>query len=96
MRKLKLIFPMLAFLLAIGLSFAFVNATAEDYYTAGFIQMGTTWYPVDVNCEQNSQYECRVQIEGEPETYEVHSAPNETAPTLKSASPNAKVIQDPR
>ena len=96
MKKLKLILPMMAFIFVIALSFAFVNTTADDYYATGFIKIGTTWYPVDVDCQQNEQNDCLAQIEGEPETYEVHNGPSETAPVLKSASPAPKVIDDPR
>ena len=96
MKKLKLILPMMAFIFAIALSFAFVNTTADDYYTSGFIKIGTTWYPVDVDCQQNEQYDCLAQIEGESETYEVRNGPSETAPILKSGSPGQKVIEDPR
>ena len=96
MKKLKLILPMMAFVFAIALSFAFVNTTAEDYYTTGFIKIDSTWYPVDVDCSQNEQNDCLAQIEGESETYEVHNGPSETAPILKSASLAPKVIEDPR
>tara|TARA_R110002049_G_scaffold73897_2_gene190840 strand:- start:7351 stop:7641 length:291 start_codon:yes stop_codon:yes gene_type:complete len=96
MKKLKLILPMMAFIFVIALSFAFVNTTADDYYATGFIKIDSTWYPVDVDCSQNEQYDCLAQIEGEPETYDVHNGPSETAPVLKSASPTPKVIDDPR
>lgn len=44
MKKLKMILPMLAFVLAIGMSFAFVKTSAEkDYYATKYIQVPGGW-----------------------------------------------------
>lgn len=51
MRKLKMILPMLAFILAIGMSFAFVKTSAEkDYYATKYILVDGGWATVDVEC----------------------------------------------
>lgn len=96
MRKLKMILPMLAFILAIGMSFAFVKDTPKDFYATGYIQIDSIWYPVDVDCGNPGVYNCIVIIQGETMTYEVHAAPNNTAPRFSSDSPDLKVINDPR
>lgn len=95
MKKLKLILPMLAFIFAIALSFAFTNATADDYYATGFIQIGTTWYEVDVDCTSGEEL-CKVTLEGdETETkYQVYDDENGTP--LESTSPIPEEIPDPR
>jgi len=49
MKKLKLILPMLAFIFAIALSFAFVNATADDFYATGYVIIEGQPYDVDTN-----------------------------------------------
>ncbi len=96
MKKLQLILPMLAFIFAIGMSFAFVEATAEDYYATGFIELDDTWYEVDVDCETGSN-DCEAEIQGEPgETYPVHTQPSTTSPLLESPTQDSKVIPDPR
>lgn len=53
MKKLKMILPMLAFILAIGMSFAFVGTTSgKDYYTEKFIlvEAPNGWATIDVEC----------------------------------------------
>tara|TARA_R110002020_G_scaffold41194_1_gene121474 strand:+ start:28366 stop:28653 length:288 start_codon:yes stop_codon:yes gene_type:complete len=95
MNKLKLILPLLAFVMAIGLSFAFVSNTAEDYYATGFIQIGTAWYQVDVACEESAAYPCIAQIEGETQQYIVY-ADRSTETPLESGTPDVKVVDDPR
>lgn len=96
MKKLKMILPMLAFVLAIGVSFAFVNTTPEDFYATGYIQVDSIWYPVNVDCQRTENFNCLAQIEGEAELYDVHNSASETAPILKSASSEPKMINDPR
>lgn len=96
MRKLKVILPMLAFILAIGMSFAFVKATPKDFYVSGYIQIDSIWYPVNVDCGDPGDFECIVIIQGEIMAYEVHTAPSITSPRITSDSPILKVINDPR
>ena len=96
MRKLKMILPMLAFILAIGMSFAFVKDTPKDFYTAGYIQIDSIWYPIDVVCDDPGPYFCVVKIENETQTYFVYPTPSITAPRITSDSPILKVINDPR
>ncbi|HUH72762.1 MAG TPA: DUF6520 family protein [Chitinophagales bacterium] len=96
MRKLKMILPMLAFILAIGMSFAFVKATPKDFYVTGYIQIDSIWYPVDVDCGDPGAYFCVAKIENETELYVVHAAPSTTAPKFSSESPDFKPISDPR
>lgn len=96
MRKLKMILPMLAFILAIGMSFAFVKDTPKDFYATGYIQINSNWYPVNVDCQLVEDFKCVAQIKGETKLYDVHNAPSETAQILKSASPEPKIINDPR
>ncbi|WP_262707163.1 DUF6520 family protein [Arenibacter aquaticus] len=95
MKKLKLILPMLAFVFAIALSFAFVSTTSEDYYATGFIQIGTTWYEVDMDCSPGEEL-CKVTLEGdETETkYQVYD--DENGNPLESTSPFPEEIPDPR
>lgn len=92
MRNLKSILPMLAFVLAIGMSFAFVNATGEDYYEDGVVIIGGDPYTVDVNCNSQSQNECQVEIEGLG-TFTVYHP--DTLEALKSDG-DIQTIPDPR
>lgn len=95
--KTKILLPVLAIVLAIGMSFAFVNATEEDYYASGFIQIGTEWHPVDVNCN-GSSYDCKVQISGSSTEYLVYSTsnPGPLDKPLKSSTQTPEIIPDPR
>jgi len=59
MRNLKTILPMLAFVLAIGMSFAFVNedeTIAEGYYGPAGNRTKIT-----VNCDEGN-HDCRIQF----------------------------------
>lgn len=96
MRKLKMILPMLAFILAIGMSFAFVKATPKDFYATGYIQIDSIWYLVDVDCGNPGESFCSVIFEGAEEPYDVHTAPSITAPRITTDSPGFKTISDPR
>lgn len=95
MKKLKLILPMLAFVLAIGMSFAFTSATEDDYYATGFIQLEGTWYEVDVNCT-NGDENCYAVLKGDENgmDHQVFNAPN-GAP-LKNITEDPTEIPDPR
>tara|TARA_R110002020_G_scaffold37072_4_gene111784 strand:- start:7285 stop:7569 length:285 start_codon:yes stop_codon:yes gene_type:complete len=93
MNKLKLILPLLAFVMAIGMSFAFVGTTGEDYYVAGYVTINGEDYLVDANCNSQTQQDCRVQIQGLQGTFIVYN-PDTGAP-LKSNAPTV-VIADPR
>lgn len=79
MNKLKLILPMLAFVLAIGMSFAFVETSAEkDYYATKFIlvEAPNGWATIDVECDPEND-ECTVKFSGDPLTeYRVYNSKN--------------------
>ena len=96
MRKLKMILPMLAFILAIGMSFAFVKDTPKDFYATGYIQIDSIGCPVDVDCGNPGESFCLVIFEGAERSYYVHTDPSITAPRIKSDSPVPKMINDPR
>lgn len=65
--KTKFLLPVLAIIFAIGMSFAFVNATGENYYASGFVEIDGDPYPVGVNCDEpNSEEACLVNIQGLP------------------------------
>ena len=71
MKKLKLILPMMAFIFAIGLSFAFVAFNANP--NNDFIHLGgNSWQSIpEIECTQGSET-CTVQLsEGGP-IYEVY------------------------
>jgi len=92
MKTLKVILPMLAILFAIGLSFAFVNATGEDYYVAGYVLINGQPYDVDANCNSQSEENCKVRIQGLEGEFIVYG-PNDQP--LKSSAPTLE-IDDPR
>jgi len=96
MFKLKFVLPMLAFVLAIGMSFAFTNATEDDFYATGYVELDGQWYQVDVDCQTTSDYKCEVQIMGETQSNPVHSQPDASSPFLESSTLTPKVITDPR
>ena len=95
MFKLKFVLPMLAFVLAIGMSFAFTNATEDDYYATGFIQLEGTWYQVDVNCSTGDKA-CYATLNGDENEVEhqVYDAPNGVP--LKNITDDPTEIPDPR
>ncbi|EID71680.1 DUF6520 family protein [Imtechella halotolerans] len=66
MKKLKMILPMLAFVLAIGMSFAFVKTSAEkDYYATKYIQVPGGWATITVDCDPKND-ECLVKFSNDP------------------------------
>ena len=95
MRNLKTILPMLAFVLAIGMSFAFVNATGEDYYATGYIELDNQWYGVNVDCTVEDE-NCKVILQGDATQFEhpVYDAPD--GALLEDGNVNAPIIPDPR
>lgn len=62
MSKIKFVLPMLAFVLAIGMSFAFTNANEEDSSQA-IIVHGVA-YEANVNCGGQSE-NCMIQLTDE-------------------------------
>lgn len=83
MRKLKMILPMLAFILAIGMSFAFVKTSAEkDYYATKYIQVPGGWATIDVVCNPQDD-KCIVRFSDDPfETkYRVFDEKDDTKPS---------------
>ncbi|XCF04809.1 DUF6520 family protein [Tamlana crocina] len=79
MKRLKLILPMLAFVLAIGMSFAFVETNAEkDYYATKFIlvEAPNGWATIDVECNPQND-DCTVRFSEDPLTeYTVYDSKN--------------------
>ncbi|HTN68290.1 MAG TPA: DUF6520 family protein [Gelidibacter sp.] len=77
MRKLKMILPMLAFILAIGVSFAYVKTSAEkDYYATKYIYVPGGWATIDVECPRKNN-ECTVVFSGDPQLeYRVYNSKN--------------------
>ncbi|MDX1365730.1 MAG: DUF6520 family protein [Arenibacter latericius] len=69
MKKLKIILPMLAFVLAVGMSFAFVNTTAEDYYATKFILVDGVWTAIEVECNPLNDA-CTVMYTQDPQQRE--------------------------
>lgn len=77
MRKLKMILPMLAFILAIGMSFAYVRTSAEkDYYATKYIQVPGGWATIDVECNPKDD-KCMVRFSNTPHVeYRVYDFKN--------------------
>ncbi|MBO3100262.1 DUF6520 family protein [Gelidibacter pelagius] len=71
MKKLKMILPMLAFVMAVGLSFGFVDTTVSP--ENGYIYKDSAWQQVDVMCGTGSQ-DCRVKFSPNGEVYQVFDA----------------------
>lgn len=94
MKKLKLILPMLAIIFAIGMSFAFVNSTPEDYYVSGYVLIDNEPYPVEVNCNLQTQDDCLVEIEGLPDEFQVFDPL--TGQPIKNGTGIIYQINDPR
>ncbi|WP_417197981.1 DUF6520 family protein [Bizionia sp.] len=91
MKNLKLMLPMMAFIMAIGMSFAFNNS---DYLLAEeVVKIGGTTYEVNANCNGET-FNCRIQLtdqSGDPipnEVYQVYGpdATGEYTVLLKSES----------
>ncbi|MEH6681053.1 MAG: DUF6520 family protein [Sediminicola sp.] len=93
MKKFKFILPLLAFVMAIGMSFAFVGTAGEDYYVAGYVTIDGQDYDVNVDCDLQTQQNCVVQIDGLSGEFTVYDPV--TDEPLKSASP-INSIPDPR
>ena len=86
MKKFKVILPMLAFVLAIGISFAFVNTSAEkDYYATGYIQVPGGWATITVDCPDGSD-DCLVKFQNDPTIYQVYTAKSTSSPALGDGS----------
>ncbi|MBC8770545.1 hypothetical protein SAMN03080594_102365 [Arenibacter palladensis] len=84
MKKLKLILPMLAFVFAIALSFAFANKSADkDIYDTKYIlvQAPNGWATIDVLCNPDNS-DCTVEFSEEPGTeYRVYDEKDTSKPT---------------
>lgn len=94
MKKFKFILPMLAFIMAIGMSFAFVNASGEDLYASGTIFIDGNPYAVEVNCSSGEE-NCLVTLEGD-ETETEYQVLDSMGNPLKSVAPAPVLIEDPR
>ena len=94
MFKFKFVLPMLAFVLAIGMSFAFTNATEDDYYVTGYVIIENEQYPVEVNCDLNTNQNCTVEIDGLSGEFTVFDAL--TNQPIKDGTGVAYQISDPR
>ncbi|MEZ4970789.1 MAG: DUF6520 family protein [Flavobacteriaceae bacterium] len=77
MKKLKIILPMLAFIFAIALSFAFAGTnetTVQGYYEAS----PDNWQPVNVDCEGSS--DCKIRFLPDPTIHQVYATPDASQP----------------
>ncbi|MDL5513246.1 DUF6520 family protein [Arenibacter sp. M-2] len=75
MKKLKLILPMLAFIFAIALSFAFENATEEVDYATKYVRVGSNWHAIEVDCGLGSSQCVVIFTEDTSETpYQVYNS----------------------
>ncbi|MEH6680318.1 MAG: DUF6520 family protein [Sediminicola sp.] len=84
MNKLKFILPLLAFVMAIGLSFAFADTDGtKDYYATKYILVPGGWATIDVECPQDNQ-DCTVTFAGDPSAneYRVYNSKNLSDPTI--------------
>ncbi len=90
MKKLKLILPMLAFIFAIALSFAFVETEAD--YNNDFIHLGgDSWLPIpEVNCAEGDET-CTVQRTEGGQIYDVYD--EEDLSTLKESDSTEPIKQ---
>ncbi|MEZ4971568.1 MAG: DUF6520 family protein [Flavobacteriaceae bacterium] len=61
MKKLKLILPMLAFIFAIAL--VALQLQRPMITIPDLFQIGTTWYEVDVDCDEVDNNDCKVRLE---------------------------------
>lgn len=99
MKNLKLVLPMLAFVLAIGLSFAFVNTTEDkDTFATKFIlvEEPNGWATITVNCDPQMQ-DCTVRYSDDLSTvYTVYDTKSQSDPaegngtviTINGSAPN--------
>lgn len=73
-----MILPMLAFILAIGMSFAFVKTSAEkDYYATKYIQVPGGWATISVVCINPQDDDCLVMFSDNPYlVYKVYNSKN--------------------
>ncbi|QLE01993.1 hypothetical protein HX109_10670 [Galbibacter sp. BG1] len=85
MKNLKLMLPMLAFILAIGMSFAFVNIS-DDPSTDYIIRNGV-FEPLnlELDCGPGTA-PCEVQFEGETQKYQVYDDDNISSPKQGNGS----------
>jgi len=94
MKNLKLILPMLAFVLAIGISFAFTSATEDDFYATGFVKIDGDPYLVEVDCDNPSSLTCKVNIQGLPNN--PYTITDSSGNPLLNGTATPKTIPDPR
>ncbi|WP_093304132.1 DUF6520 family protein [Salegentibacter agarivorans] len=82
MKFRKLILPMMAFIFAIGLTFATVDSepklelSESDSYATMYVNIGNNWYPIEVECGIGDA-ECRVSFEEDPSpgaSYKVYNS----------------------
>lgn len=77
MRKLKFLLPMLVFVFAIALSFAFAGANetvAQGYYEAS----PGNWQPINVDCKGSS--DCLIRFLPDPTIHKVYATPDTSQP----------------
>lgn len=81
MRNLKTVLPMLAFILAIGMSFAFVGATEENYATKYILldpsdhSNPDSWAAIQIECGAGEE-DCTIEYLPSEETFDVYNTPN--------------------
>ena len=88
MKKLKLVLPLMAFIFAIGLSFAFTEM--ETNPNNDFIHLGgDSWLPIqEVNCAEGDKT-CTVQRTEGGQIYDVYD--EEDLATLKNSDSNEPI-----
>jgi len=92
MKKLKLILPMLAIIMAIGFSFATVNLNLNKVEESGWIEGPTGWELVTVDCP-TGQNKCQMYFSSnESQVYDVYNEPE--GEILKTSNTSPVEIQD--
>lgn len=83
--KTKFLLPVLAMIFAVGMSFTTVNTSTEDY-AIKYVNDGTSWHQIDVNCEQGINM-CKVIFAEDPSKtpYQVYNTQNLEDPALGTA-----------
>ena len=94
MRNLKSILPMLAFVLAIGMSFAFVGATGENYYATKYIQVPGGWATITIDCPDGDG-ECLVQFNDNPTPLNVYDSKSVSDPAEGNSTVEVRNVPTP-
>ncbi|WBL24268.1 DUF6520 family protein [Zunongwangia sp. HGR-M22] len=76
MKSKKLILPLMAFICAIGMSFASSNFVAEQ--STGYVFRNNTWEQVSVSCDTQEENACLVKFSENGQEYQVYDSDLET------------------